>query len=244
AWSCSWGSACLWSGPLPAPRSGEGWKGASGEGRTAPGGLGRGRSRRPRGRRGSDRPARRANGRPGARDILALRGEAVPGPAPRGRRCGGGVRPHERGAGARVRVALERARTGSSGARAAWQDRVLGARSLVRPAPAVVRSGGARLPDSGIAAYGRVLELLGEARGHARTGAPPRLADGVLHAPRAPRAATLPDGGEPPDRGPGRRDQDGGGRVRGRVLWAPVTKHGIGVRETGAGCGMGDAGCV
>src|SRR2546426_7018979 len=40
----------------------------------------------------------------------------------------------------------------------------------------VVRSGGARLPDSGRAAYGCLLELLGEARGHARPGAPSRVA--------------------------------------------------------------------
>src|SRR5213076_1039827 len=102
----------------------------------------------------------------------------------------------------------------------------LGARSLVRPAPAVVRSGGARLPDSGIAAYGRVLELLGEARGHARTGAPPRLADGVLHAPRAPRAATLPDGGEPLDRRPGTAPRNGDGRVRGGLLRTPTAEYG------------------
>src|SRR5712671_4181266 len=54
----------------------------------------------------------------------------------------------------RVRVALERAGTGGSGARAARQDRLLGAGSAVRPAPAVVRPGGAGLPDSRRAPHG------------------------------------------------------------------------------------------
>src|SRR5439155_25787336 len=187
-------------------------------------------------------PVRRGNGGPGARDVWALRGEAVPGPASRGGRGGRGVRPHERGAGARVRVALEGARTGGSGARAAGQDRVLGSRSLVRPAPAVVRSGGARLSDSGLGAYGCVLELLGEARGHARTGASPRLADGVLHAPRAPRAATLPGGGEPLDGGAGRRHPNRRGWLRGRMLRASAQEYGPRIRKV-AECGIRNAEC-
>src|SRR6059058_5622426 len=46
-----------------------------------------------------------------------------------------------------------------------------------------------------------------------------RVAHGVLHAPRAPRAATLPGRGEPLDGSPGRRHPNRGGWLRGRVLW-------------------------
>src|SRR5207249_5660878 len=118
-----------------------------------------GGSRGPRRRRGFAGRSRRADGRPGARHVLAFSGEAVPGAAPRGRRGGGAVRPHERGAGTGVRVALERAGSGGSGARTARQGRVLGARSPVRPAPTVVRSGGARLPDSRLTACSCLLGL-------------------------------------------------------------------------------------
>src|SRR5206468_4073335 len=158
-----------------------------------------------------------------------------PGPSARGQ-------PLERGAGTGVRVALERAGSGGSGARTARQDRVLGARSPVRPAPTVVRSGGPRLPDARLTAYGCLLELLGETCRDARTGAPPRLAHGVLYAARAPRAAALPRGGEPLDGGRGRRHPNRCGWMRSRVLRASAEKHGPGVRET-CDCGFRIADC-
>src|SRR6266576_1969526 len=185
---------------------------------------------------------RRADGRPGARDVLAFSGETVPGAAPPGGRGSGAVRPHERGAGTGVRVALERAGSGGSGARTARQDRVLGARSPVRPAPTVVRSGGPRLPDARLTAYGCLLELLGETCRYARAGAPPRLAHGVLYAARAPRAAALPRGGESLDGGRGRRHPNRRGWMRSRVLRAAAAKHGAGVRETWQ-CGFRIADC-
>src|SRR5213080_2594296 len=111
--------------------------------------------------------------------------------------------------------------------------RVLGARSPVRPAPTVVRSGGPRLPDARLTAYGGLLELLGETRRYARAGAPPRLAHGVLYAARAPRAAALPRGGESLDGGRGRRHPNRCGWMRSRVLRASAEKHGPGVREVG-----------
>src|SRR2546428_37505 len=114
---------------------------------------------------------------------------------------------------------LVRAGTGGSGARAARQDRLLGAGSAVRPAPAVVRPGGAGLPDSRRAPHGDLFELLGEACRHAGVGATPRLAHGVLYAARAPGAAKLPGGGEPVDGSPGRPDQDCRGRAWRGVLW-------------------------
>src|SRR2546426_1179729 len=60
--------------------------------------------------------ARRGHGRPGAGHVLALRRQAVPGAAARGGRCRRAVRTHDRGAGARLRVALERAGAGGAGA--------------------------------------------------------------------------------------------------------------------------------
>src|SRR4029077_9157239 len=120
----------------------------------------------------------------------------------------------------------------------------LGARSPVRPAPTVVRSGGPRLPGARPTARGYLLELLGETRRDARAGAPPWLAHGVLYAARAPRAAALPRGGEPLDGGRGRRHPNRRGWVWGRVLRASAEKHGAGVRETRPGCGKRDAGCV
>src|SRR6266699_1050476 len=139
-----------------------------------------------------------------------------------------------------VHVAVVRAGSGGSGARPARQDRVLGARSPVRPAPTVVRSGGPRLPDARLTAYGCLLELRGETCRYARAGAPPRLAHGVLYAARAPRAAALPRGGESLDGGRGRRHPNRCGWVWSRVLRAAAAKHGAGVRETWQ-CGIRNA---
>src|SRR6266550_1555333 len=86
----------------------------------------------------------------------------------------------------------------------------------------------------------RVRELLGETCRYARTGAPPRLAHGVLYAARAPRAAALPRGGESLDGGRGRRHPNRCGWVWSRVLRAAAAKHGAGVRETWQ-CGIRNA---
>src|SRR6266550_926304 len=88
----------------------------------------------------------------------------------------------------------------------------------------------------------RVRELLGETCRYARTGAPPRLAHGVLYAARAPRAAALPRGGESLDGGRGRRHPNRRGWMRSRVLRAAAAKHGAGVRET-CDCGFRIADC-
>src|SRR5216117_423931 len=69
--------------------------------------------------------------------------------------------------------------------------------------------------------------------GDARAGPPSRLAHAVLHSARASRAAALPGGGEPLDGRARRSDQDGGGWLRGGVLWAAAEEHGGGVCETG-----------
>src|SRR5438067_574644 len=85
---------------------------------------------------GRDWAAGRACRRRRSRRLRALGGEAVPGVAPGGRRRGGPFRFRGRGAGAGVRVPLERAGSGGARARAARQDRMRGARFVVRAAPA------------------------------------------------------------------------------------------------------------
>src|SRR5437879_1234468 len=110
--------------------------------------------------------------------------------------------------------------------------------------PNVVRTGRPRLPHALLTAYCCLLELFGETRRYARAGAPPRLAHGVLHAARAPRAAALSRGGESLDGGRGRRHPNRCGWVWRRVLRASAEKHGPGVRKTRPRCGKRDAGCV
>src|SRR5881409_327077 len=110
----------------------------------------------------------------------------------------------------------------------------------MRPASAAIRARGLGLRDPGRAAHGRVLELFGEARRNARARAAPRLADGVLHAPRASGATTLSRRGPALDGAPPERDPDRGGRLRRRVLRAATAQHGAGVCETGW-CGVRNA---
>src|SRR5439155_3339860 len=129
-------------------------------------------------------------------------------------------------AGAVLRLALERAGTGGAGARSAGEDRLQRAGPVVRRPSAAVRARGPGLRDARRAAHGRVLELLGEARRNARAGAPPRLADRVLHAPRAPGAAAAAVGGGGVERGGALAHRHGDGWVRGGLLRDAVAPYG------------------
>src|SRR5207249_62944 len=133
------------------------------------------------------------------RHLLALGGETVPGAAAGDGRGCRPLRAHDRGARALLRVAFER--TGASGDRARFprEDRVQRAGSVVRSTPPALRARRPGLRHARRAAHGGLLELLGKARRDARARAAPRLAHGVLHAARAPRAAALPRRGEPVD---------------------------------------------
>src|SRR5207245_577215 len=170
--------------------------------------------------------ARRQGGGPGSRHLLALGGEAVPGAPARGRRSPRAVRHHDRTARAVLRIPLERAAARGDRPRPTPQDRVQRAGPVVRPPPPALRERGAGLREPGCAAHGRLLELLRQACRHAGTGAPSRLADGVLHPRGAPRAAALSRGSEPLDGPPEARDPDRGGWLRGGVLRAAAAPYG------------------
>jgi len=199
-------------------------------------------ARRPRRGDGHARAPGGAHRRPRPRHVLALGREAIPGDAPGGGRGDRSLRIHERGAGAGVRVALERAGSGGPRARAAREDRMQRAGSRVRAPPSALGARGARLRDAWGAPYGGVLELLREARGHAGARPPPRLAHGVLHPSRASRATALPPGSESLDRGRGRRRSHRDRRMRGGLLRGPAEEHGAGVCEAGD-CGFRIADC-
>ena len=155
-------------------------------GRIAASGLGGGGGR--------GRPLGGQRRRSGAGHFLALRGQAVPGPAADPGRRGGALRAHRREPGRRLRFPLERAVAPHGGGRLPaphWRCR---GRARLRAAPAPRRrrsgAGGPQRRDPNAA----LEQLLRQARGYAGAGPGARLAAGRLRARRSSGAGADPQG--------------------------------------------------
>ena len=185
-------------------------------------GLGRGR--RPR------RPLGRVRRRSRPRHLLALGGQAVPGPSPDRRRRRRSIRVGRRGAGPGDGLPFERA--GAPGRRGPvpGEGRGDGSRSRVRPPSAALERGGPRGDPDRRPAHAQVEQLLRQAHRHVGPGPASRVASRGVSSARPPAPTTDDRRGVPVDLAGAGSDEARRGRVPGGVVRPAAPGHGASLR--------------